>query len=56
MANVEPVKIPPHVFNQLVNQLRDTANTYANAQQLRAQLARTLSGYVQPDHPIEPRK
>ena len=50
MANYTPVAIPPHVFSALVNELRETATTYNNTQQLRAQLAKTLQQYVKPDH------
>lgn len=36
-------KLPPHVYRELVNCLRDTAVKYQGAQQLRAQLSRTLT-------------
>ncbi|HEJ7969452.1 TPA: hypothetical protein SMI17_003058 [Serratia marcescens] len=35
--------LPPHVFRELVNSLRDTAVKYQGAQQLREQLSRTLT-------------
>lgn len=35
-------KLPPHVFRELVNSLRDTALKYQGTQQLREQLSRTL--------------
>ncbi|MDK7594359.1 hypothetical protein QP585_14690 [Serratia ureilytica] len=35
--------LPPHVYRELVNSLRDTAETYQGTQQLRAQLSRTLT-------------
>lgn len=44
---VEPVsqhyKLPPHVYRELVNSLRDTAMKYQGMGQLREQLSRTLS-------------
>jgi hypothetical protein len=36
-------KLPPHVFRELVNALRDTAMKYQGMGQLREQLSRTLS-------------
>ncbi len=35
-------KLPPHVYRELVNSLRDTAVKYQGTQQLREQLSRTL--------------
>ncbi|HEJ7090434.1 TPA: hypothetical protein SMF67_001066 [Serratia marcescens] len=35
--------LPPHVFRELVNSLRDTAVKYQGTQQLREQLSRTLT-------------
>jgi len=35
-------KLPPHVFRELVNSLRDTAVKFQGTQQLREQLSRTL--------------
>ncbi|MBJ2080614.1 hypothetical protein JFR19_12185 [Serratia ureilytica] len=34
--------LPPHVYRELVNCLRDTAVKYQGTQQLREQLSRTL--------------
>ncbi|MGP1102023.1 hypothetical protein ACJ8OA_06260 [Serratia sp. CY68630] len=34
--------LPPHVYRELVNSLRDTAVKYQGTQQLREQLSRTL--------------
>jgi len=34
--------LPPHVFRELVNSLRDTAVKYQGNQQLREQLKKTL--------------
>ncbi|MCK7435927.1 hypothetical protein [Enterobacter bugandensis] len=42
--------LPPHKYRELVNELRDVAIAYKGTQQLRAQLERTLSQYVQPEH------
>lgn len=42
--------LPPHEFRELVNQLRDTARTFANTQQLRERIAHVLSEYIEPDH------
>ncbi len=36
-------KLPPHVYRELVNSLRDTAEKYQGTQQLREQLSRTLT-------------
>lgn len=36
------ISLKPHVYRELVNQLRDTAVKYAGCQQLREQLSRTL--------------
>ncbi|EMK1731202.1 hypothetical protein V8N76_004507 [Salmonella enterica] len=46
-----PLRMPPHHYSKLVNDLRDTALKYAHAQQLRAQISHTLEmcGVV-PDH------
>ncbi|WP_061799458.1 hypothetical protein [Serratia ficaria] len=45
-AMLEPVSqdytLPPHVFRELVNSLRDTAVKHQGTQQLREQLSRTL--------------
>ncbi|MGQ5881410.1 hypothetical protein ACUNHH_19685 [Serratia sp. IR-2025] len=35
--------LPPHVYRELVNSLRDTAEKYQGTQQLREQLSRTLT-------------
>ncbi|HFF2523693.1 hypothetical protein [Enterobacter cloacae] len=52
---VEPVttayKLPPHIFRELVNRLRDTAVKYQGCQQLREQLSRTLQEVIQPAEP-----
>ncbi|MFY7121698.1 hypothetical protein ACOTZF_24475 [Enterobacter cloacae complex sp. SHL021] len=52
---VEPVttayKLPPHVYRELVNSLRDTAVKYQGCQQLREQLSRTLQEVIQPTAP-----
>jgi len=50
MPDFAPVRIPPHLFSQLVNELTRTAVTYSQTQQLRAQLARALQEFVTPDH------
>lgn len=51
----EPVttayKLPPHIFRELVNRLRDTAVKYHGCQQLREQLSLTLQEVIQPAAP-----
>lgn len=44
-------QLPPHKFNQLVNELRQVSVTYGGTQQLRAHIVKALSTYVNPDHP-----
>lgn len=46
------ISVKPHVYRELVNQLRDTSVKYAGCQQLREQLDRTLQLALMP----EPRK
>lgn len=41
-AKQQRLSLKPHVYRELVNQLRDTAVKYAGCQQLREQLSRTL--------------
>jgi uncharacterized protein YdbL (DUF1318 family) len=41
-AKKQRITLKPHVYRELVNQLRDTAVKYAGCQQLREQLSRTL--------------
>ncbi|EMA2416335.1 hypothetical protein ACAY42_000247 [Citrobacter freundii] len=52
---VEPVtkayKLPPHIYRELVNRLRDTAAKYHGCQQLREQLSHTLQEVIQPAAP-----
>ncbi|WP_414191594.1 DUF551 domain-containing protein [Enterobacter hormaechei] len=47
---VEPVttayKLPPHVYRELVNSLRDTAVKHQGCQQLREQISETLSQVI----------
>lgn len=51
----EPVNqrytLPPHIYRELVNQLRDTAVKYQGCQQLREQLSETLSTVITPAAP-----
>lgn len=55
LQSAEPVttayKLPPHIFRELVNRLRDTAVKYQGCQQLREQLSRTLQEVIQPAEP-----
>ncbi|WP_057072433.1 hypothetical protein [Enterobacter cloacae] len=55
LQGAEPVttayKLPPHIFRELVNRLRDTAVKYQGCQQLREQLSRTLQEVIQPAEP-----
>ncbi|WP_254797857.1 hypothetical protein [Enterobacter sp. JMULE2] len=44
-------KLPPHVYRELVNSLRDTAVKYQGCQQLREQLSRTLQEVIEPAAP-----
>nr|DAM17082.1 MAG TPA: protein of unknown function (DUF5351) [Caudoviricetes sp.] len=50
LQNAEPVtkhyKLPPHVYRELVNSLRDTAVKYHGCQQLREQISETLSSVI----------
>lgn len=41
-AQQRRISLKPHVYRELVNQLRDTAVKYAGCQQLREQISRTL--------------
>ena len=43
----------PHLYRELVNELRDVAKEYAHTQQLRERIAHTLGRYVTPDSPLE---
>ncbi|PTA87497.1 hypothetical protein CWM66_26585 [Kosakonia sp. H7A] len=51
----EPVSqrytLPPHIYRELVNQLRDTAVKYQGSQQLRAALCKTLCAVITPAVP-----
>jgi|SRR6478736_4386515 len=55
LQGAEPVatayKLPPHVYRELVNSLRDTAVKYHGCQQLREQLSRTMQEVIQPAAP-----
>lgn len=55
LQGAEPVttayKLPPHIFRELVNRLRDTAVKYQGCQQLREQLNHTLQEVIQPAAP-----
>ncbi|MBW0869540.1 hypothetical protein [Citrobacter amalonaticus] len=55
LQGAEPVttayKLPPHVYRELVNSLRDTAVKYHGCQQLREQLSRTLQEVIEPAAP-----
>ncbi|HFT8655625.1 TPA: hypothetical protein ACGSTA_001185 [Enterobacter cloacae] len=50
LQGAEPVtttyKLPPHVYRELVNSLRDTAVKYQGCQQLRGQISETLSQVI----------
>lgn len=52
---VEPVSqrytLPPHIYRELVNQLRDTAVKYQGCQQLREQISATLRTVITPAAP-----
>lgn len=44
-------KLPPHVYRELVNSLRDTAVKFSGTEQLRERLNIALSQFIEPDHP-----
>lgn len=44
-------KLPPHVYRDLVNSLRDTAVQFSGTEQLRERLNTTLHQFIEPDHP-----
>jgi hypothetical protein len=41
-AQQQQISLKPHIYRELVNNLRDTAVKYAGSQQLREKLSRTL--------------
>ncbi|ECC4541291.1 hypothetical protein C2920_21705 [Salmonella enterica] len=41
-AQQQQINLKPHIYRELVNNLRDTAVKYAGCQQLREQLSKTL--------------
>ncbi|WP_072010255.1 hypothetical protein [Serratia marcescens] len=43
--------LPPHVYRELVNSLRDTAVQFSGTEQLRERLNTTLHQFIEPDHP-----
>lgn len=43
--------LPPHVYRELVNSLRDTAVKFSGTEQLRERLNTALSAFIDPDHP-----
>ncbi|EDJ7306030.1 hypothetical protein M8D79_004225 [Salmonella enterica] len=49
-AQQRKISLKPHVYRELVNQLRDTAVKYAGCQQLRAQISRTLQHAMEADN------
>ncbi|HIE7067246.1 TPA: hypothetical protein ACXOGQ_000867 [Serratia marcescens] len=44
-------KLPPHVYRELVNSIRDTAVKFSGTEQLRERLNTALSQFIEPDHP-----
>ncbi|TPW52384.1 hypothetical protein FKD06_07710 [Serratia sp. SRS-8-S-2018] len=44
-------KLPPHLYRELVNSLRDTAVKFSDTEQLRERLNTALSQFIEPDHP-----
>ncbi|MEL5504975.1 hypothetical protein [Serratia ureilytica] len=44
-------KLPPHLYRELVNSLRDTAVKFSGTEQLRERLNTALSKFIEPDHP-----
>lgn len=51
MDNNQLYTLPPNVYRELVNSLRDTAVKYAGCQQLREQISETLSSVLVPISP-----
>lgn len=49
-AKQQHISLKPHVYRELVNQLRDTAVKYSGCQQLREQISETLSTFIIPAH------
>lgn len=43
--------LPPHLYRELVNSLRDTAVKFSGTEQLRERLNTTLHQFIEPDHP-----
>lgn len=43
-------KLPPHLYRELVNSLRDTAVRFSGTEQLRERLNTALSQFIEPDH------
>lgn len=52
----ESINLKPHIYRELVNQLRDTAIKYFGTQQLREQISRTLQLALTPAHDAKPNK
>lgn len=54
LRSAQPVssgyKLPPHVYRDLVNSLRDTAVQFSGTEQLRERLNTTLHQFIEPDH------
>lgn len=44
------VLLAPHIYRELVNDLKNTAQKYAGAGSLREALSQTLSRYIKPQH------
>ncbi|MGP2953106.1 hypothetical protein ACTVKP_09575 [Serratia bockelmannii] len=44
-------KLPPHLYRELVNSIRDTAVKFSGTEQLRERLNTALSQFIEPDHP-----
>lgn len=51
LAELQTVRLAPHVYRQLVNDLRDVALAYHGTQHLREKISRTLSATLTADHP-----
>lgn len=49
--NIPAIQLDPHVYRELVNELRDVALEYHSAQQLRERISRALSKAVTAAHP-----
>lgn len=48
--------IPPHLYREMINEIRDASKTYGLTQQLRAQIEKVVSKYIEPENGKERNK